>query len=149
MPTHYRGKPEEVRALDLIIKLVRCADSLNRRLEGPLLEVGLTTSQFGVLEALWHLGPLSLSDLARKLLKTGGNLTLVVRNLERDGMVKRRQDKIDRRVQHIRLTAKGERLIRRVFRQHLGRLVRLTGVLQPAEQKQLAALCKRLGRAAE
>lgn len=147
MPTHYKGTPVEVRALNLIIKLVRCSDSINHRLEQPLQQSGLTTSQFGVLEALWHLGPLCLSDLARKLLKTGGNLTLVVRNLERDGMVRRRQANDDRRYFRIELTAKGKKLVQAVFAQHLQRVVRITGVLQPAEQEELARLCKRLGRA--
>lgn len=146
MPTHYQGSSQEVRALELIIKLTRCADSVNHRLEMALAESGLTTSQFGVLEALHHLGPLCLSDLAKKLLKTGGNLTLVVRNLERDGLVKRQQSKEDRRFQLIRLTPKGERLIRKVFPQHLGRLVKLMSVLEPAEQEQLARLCKLLGK---
>src|SRR6185436_13649675 len=132
--------------LDLIIKLVRCSDSLNRQLEASLVESGLTTSQFGVLEALWHLGPLCLTDLAKKLLKTGGNLTLVVRNLEREGWVKREQQKADSRIHLIKLTAKGERLIQRVFPEHVNRLVRLTSSLQPDEQEQLAALCRRLGK---
>jgi MarR family transcriptional regulator, 2-MHQ and catechol-resistance regulon repressor len=148
MPTHYQGSAAEVRALDLIIKLVRCTDSVNHRLETPLAESGLTTSQFGVLEALWHLGPLCLTELAKKLLKTGGNLTLVVRNLERDGLVKRQRNKDDHRYQVVRLTAKGERLIQKIFPLHLARLVKLMDGLQPAEQEQLAALCKRLGKGA-
>ena len=146
MPTHYQGAVEEVRALDLMIKLARCAESVNHRLEVALAESGLTISQFGVLEALHHLGPLCLSDLAKKLLKTGGNLTLVVRNLERDGLVKRQQSKDDRRYQLIRLTPKGERLIQKVFPQHLARLMHQLSVLQPTEQEQLADLCKRLGK---
>jgi MarR family transcriptional regulator, 2-MHQ and catechol-resistance regulon repressor len=148
MPTHYQGSPAEVRALDLIIKLVRCTDSVNHRLEVPLADTGLTTSQFGVLEALWHLGPLCLSELAKKLLKTGGNLTLVVRNLERDGLVKRQRQKDDHRYQVVRLTPKGERLIQKVFPLHLARLVKLVNGLQAAEQEQLAELCKRLGKGA-
>lgn len=148
MPTHYKGSPAEIRALDLYIKLTRCANSLSHRLESRIAESGLTTSQFGVLEAVWHLGPLCLTDLAHKLLRTGGNLTLVVRNLERDGLVRRKQQKDDRRYQQIQLTPAGERLIKKVFRQHLRRLVKEVGVLQPAEQEQLAALCRRLGRGA-
>lgn len=147
MPTHYRGTPAQVRALDLIIKLSRCAESLNHRLETPLEDSGLTTSQFGVLEVLWHLGPLCLSELAKKLLKTGGNLTLVVRNLERDGLVRRRRSKEDLRYYQVHLTAKGERVIRKVFPQHLARLARFASVLQPAEQQELARLCKKLGQA--
>lgn len=146
MPTHYRGTPAQVRALDLIIKLSRCAESLNHRLEAPLERSGLTASQFGVLEVLWYLGPLCLTDLAKKLLKTGGNLTLVVRNLERDGLVRRQRSKEDRRYYQVSLTEKGERVIQKVFPQHLARLVRFVSILQPAEQQELARLCKKLGR---
>ncbi len=133
--------------MELIIKLSRCHESLNHRLEIDLEAAGLTTSQFGVLEALWHLGPLCLSELAKKLLRTGGNLTLVASNLERDGLVKRRRSKEDRRYYQISLTAKGEQRVRQVFPQHLARLVKLVEGLQPAEQKELARLCKKLGRA--
>ncbi len=76
MGTRYRGAPAEVRALDASIKLMRAATSIGTRLEKRLLSLGLTEPQFGVLEALYHLGPLFQRDLARKLLKTGGNITL-------------------------------------------------------------------------
>ena len=44
MPTHYQGEPEEVRALDALVKLTRAADAVNRRLDGLLAEAKLTTS---------------------------------------------------------------------------------------------------------
>ncbi|HUR37518.1 MAG TPA: MarR family transcriptional regulator [Terriglobales bacterium] len=149
MPTHFQGTADEVRALDLLIKLSRAASSLGQRLESPLEASGLTASQFGVLEALWHLGPLCLTDLAKKLLKTGGNLTLVVRNLEREGLVKRTRSKQDLRYFQVALTAKGEKTIRKVFPQHLRRLVESVKTLQSAEQQELARLCKKLGRGLE
>src|SRR5438132_1548646 len=58
MGTHYQGHAGEVRALDALIKLVRCVTSLQGRLEIGIREEGFTQSQFGVLEALLHLGPL-------------------------------------------------------------------------------------------
>ena len=68
MPTRYRGAPREVRALDTYIKLVRAQNALAAALYRPLvLEEGVTESQLGVLEALLHVGPLSQSELSRKL----------------------------------------------------------------------------------
>ena len=67
MGTHYEGTREEVMALDLYIKILRCADSVETRVNRHLQKVGLTTSQFGVLEALYHLGPLVQKDIASKI----------------------------------------------------------------------------------
>jgi MarR family 2-MHQ and catechol resistance regulon transcriptional repressor len=149
MGTHYQGTKQQTLALDLYIKLLRSADSVSSRLQPFIDAAGLTVSQFGVLEAVHHLGPLHLSVLAQKLLKSGGNLTLVVRNLEKRGLVNRKQGTSDRRYFTVHLTAKGERVIRKVFSQHLKNLVKVVGVLQPAEQQELARLCKKLGRGVE
>ncbi|NLF76610.1 MAG: MarR family transcriptional regulator, partial [Chloroflexi bacterium] len=74
MPTHYDGTPEERRALDAYIKLQRAADTVLARTTAHLAAHGLTVSQFGALEALYHLGTLSQRDLAQKLLKSTGNI---------------------------------------------------------------------------
>ncbi len=90
MPTHYKGSPDEVLALDTVIKLTRSLNSLQAQLT-PYLQkdFGITESQFGVLEALLHLGPLSQGQLCQKILRSGSNVTTVVDNLERDGLVTR------------------------------------------------------------
>ena len=81
MSTHYQGTSEERRALDLYIKLSRAAESVNQRVNRHLQEVNLTVSQFGVLEALYHLGPMTPGVLCDKILRSTGNLTLVIDNL--------------------------------------------------------------------
>lgn len=145
MGTHYKGKPQEVLALDTYIKIMRAADTLTHRLNSTLEAVDLTISQFGVLEALLHLGPLHLSVLAQKLLRTGGNLTLVARNLQKRGLVQKRQEGADRRFYTLHLTPKGEQLIRKIFSKHVKLLTREIAILAPSEQKQLGKLCKKLG----
>ena len=83
MPTHYRGTAQERAALDAYIKLMRAADSVTARLDPLMRAAGLTVGQFGALEALLHRGPLCQRDLGRKLLRSGGNITVVVGNLAR------------------------------------------------------------------
>jgi MarR family 2-MHQ and catechol resistance regulon transcriptional repressor len=145
MPTHYQGTEAETLAFDTFIKLMRCSDALNARLN-PVLEADeLTVSQFGVLEALYHLGPLTLSELARKILRSGGNLTLVARNLERDKLVKRLPNKDDKRVTRLELTPKGKSVAEKALRRHAENLVRQMSVLTSDEQAELGRLCKRLG----
>ncbi|MDA8099578.1 MAG: MarR family transcriptional regulator [Nitrospiraceae bacterium] len=145
MGTKFKGSKEEIRALDVFIKLIRAADSVASRVESHLGNIELTVSQFGVLEALFHLGPLYQKDLARKILKSTGNITMVVDNLEKRGLVERIRDTEDRRHLSVRLTDKGTRLIRAFFPKHAGRIVREMSVLNASEQEQLGALCKRVG----
>jgi len=90
MPSHYNGTPQEIQALDTFIKLTRAVDSLYARLARRGALGDLTLSQFGVLEALYHLGSMSQSDICSKLLKSGGNMTLVIDNLEKHGLVQRK-----------------------------------------------------------
>ena len=98
MPSHYNGTSQELQALDTFIKLTRAVDSLYSRLARRGTLGDLTLSQFGVLEALYHLGSMSQSEICSKLLKSGGNMTLVIDNLEKHGLVQRNQDVEDRRI---------------------------------------------------
>lgn len=149
MSTHHRGHPCEVLALDTFIKLVRAQESLQARLSRHFAGMGLTGSQFAVLEALYHLGPMCQRDLGSKLLKSSGNITLVIDNLERQGMVRRERAAADRRYITIHLTPDGEALIRRVFPGHAAEITALLGALGEDEQRELGRLCKKLGLAVE
>jgi MarR family 2-MHQ and catechol resistance regulon transcriptional repressor len=146
MPTHYSGSEAEIRALNLYIKLLRSSNSLLDRVAPALSEGGLTVSQFGVLEALFHLGPLCQKELGAKLLLSGGNITMVVNNLEKQGLVVRLKTGKDRRFVSVHLTWRGTELIKRVFPKHLAQLVEAVSVLTPPEQDVLGKLCRKLGK---
>ena len=149
MPTRYNGTPDEVLALDTVIKLTRSLNSLQARLIPHLhKDFGITESQFGVLEALLHLGPLSQGQLSHKILRSGSNLTTVVDNLERDGLVARVRDEADRRVQIVHLTEKGRCLVARAFPEHVERVAGLMRTLTCDEQRELGRMCRKLGNAA-
>jgi MarR family 2-MHQ and catechol resistance regulon transcriptional repressor len=145
MGTHYQGSKREEKTLNAFIKLMRATDSLNNRLNRQLSDVGLTISQFGVLEALLHLGPLNQKALGEKLLKSGGNITLVIDNLEKSGWVERHQDPEDRRSMLIHLTDEGEEFISNYFPKHLARIKKEFDVLSDEELEQLGNICKKLG----
>ncbi|MCL4297540.1 MAG: MarR family transcriptional regulator [Anaerolineae bacterium] len=146
MPTHYRGTDQEVLALDTFIKLSRASDALMARLSHRGTMLNLTVSQFGVLETLYHLGPLSPGDLSTKLLKSGGNITLVIDNLEKQGLVQRERDPEDRRMIIVSLTPAGRDLIGRLLPQHVAAITEELSCLTPEEQKILGALCRKLGK---
>jgi len=147
MGTHYRGSAREVRALDALIKLVRAAGSVGTRIDRRLAEHGLTETQFGILEVLLHLGPKCQADLGRKLLRSGGNITLVVDNLEKRRLVRRVRSEEDRRFVTVSLTPEGRKLIASIFPAHVEAMTRIFGVLDKDEQEELARLCKKLGLA--
>ena len=146
MGTRYLGTQEQVLALDTFIKLVRATETVSNRIHRHLAETDLTVSQFGVLEALFHLGPLYQRDLAEKLLKSGGNMTLVIDNLEKRELVKREREVDDRRCIKVCLTQKGHQLISRIFPSHVAAVVNEIGILTPDEQKELGRLCRKLGK---
>ncbi len=146
MPTHFKGTESEIRALNTFIKLIRASESVTSRLAGFLSGAEkLTPSQFGILEALLHLGPLNQRELGKKLLKSGGNITLVIDNLEKRGLVERRRGEEDRRVQFVHLTDEGRRVIAGYFPDHVRAIEREMRVLTDAEQEELGRLCRKLG----
>lgn len=146
MGTHYRGATNELRALDAYIKLLRAAESVVARAHRRTA-CDLTVSQFGVLESLLHLGPMHQRKIGSKLLKSGGNVTMVIDNLERRGLVERRRDQKDRRFVSVHLTPAGRKLISEVFPRHVGSVVEEMSPLDSKEQEALARLCRKLGRA--
>src|SRR4029077_12466185 len=82
MIKRFKGTPAQERTLSAYVKLERAAGAAFAYARVGLEEEGLTLSQFAVLEALYHLGPLFLGDLARRILTSSGNLTLVIDNLQ-------------------------------------------------------------------
>ncbi len=147
MGTHYDGTEEEKLALDCFIKLFRAAESVSQRINAHLRDHDLTVSQFGALEAIYHLGPMQSGELGQKILKTSGNMTMVIDHLEKRGLVNRQRRKDDRRCIDIHLTEDGRTLIATILPAHVAGVVQSLAALSTAEQQQLAALCRTLGLA--
>jgi MarR family 2-MHQ and catechol resistance regulon transcriptional repressor len=145
MVSNYKGSKKEIQALNTFIKLIRAAESLNSKINLELSLFGLTESQFGVLDALLHLGPLKQKEIGKKLLKSGGNITMVIGNLEKQDFVKRKRGEKDRRHFIVHLTKSGKSKITEVF-PHIVKIIKKHfEVLDSAEQKELARLCKITG----
>ncbi len=111
----YRGNKEESRALRTYVKLMRAAESMTARIHRHLSSTGLTISQFAVLEALYQLGPLSQREIGQKILRSSGNITMVIDNLEKNELVRRERNEADRRFFIVHLTDKGYNLINKIF----------------------------------
>jgi MarR family 2-MHQ and catechol resistance regulon transcriptional repressor len=146
MGTQYKGNKIELLALNTWIKLARSSDSVFKAIKPSMTTNGLTHSQFAVLESLWHIGPMSQTELGIKLLRTSGNIVKVIDNLEREQLVKRDIDKQDRRAYKIRLTQKGIDIIKSIFSNHVKVIVETFSILNNSEQTELSRICKKLGR---
>jgi MarR family 2-MHQ and catechol resistance regulon transcriptional repressor len=146
MPTHYPGSPAEIRALNTYIGLTRAIQSLEMLvLDANRLE-GLTPSQLGVLDTLRYLGPMCQKDIGGKILKSSGDLTLVINNLVKRGLVQRERQARDRRFVTVTLTKSGEALIDRIMLRHVTDVTQAMNILSAEEQETLGLLCKKLGK---
>ncbi|MEI8186028.1 MAG: MarR family transcriptional regulator [Chlorobiaceae bacterium] len=135
----------EKRALSTYTKLMRAAESVTGRTSRILAASNLTVSQFGILEVLFHKGSLCQRELAAKILKSTGNITMVIDNLEKRNLVRRERDHDDRRFIVIHLTESGHLLIANVFPFIMSAIVKEMSILQESEQNELARLCRLIG----
>lgn len=127
----------------------RATRAVEARAVGSIADTGLGTSDFAVLEALLHKGPLPVNTLGKKVLLTSGSMTAAVDRLMERGLVARTEDPRDRRVRVVALTAEGKRLIKPAFARHAEDLEQVVSVLSPQERVTLVELLRKLGIAAD
>lgn len=132
-------------ALTMWVKLARAFSVFSKAADSDISRYGLTQPQFGALECLGHLGPMTIGQLCRKNLVSGGNMTVVVDNLAKLGLVERVPSKEDRRAIVVQLTAKGQKIFSEIFPQHAKHIAKLASVLSETEQEELGRLLKKLG----
>ena len=136
-------------AVHLWLLLWKATKSIEAQARRSVEATGLCLSDFGVLEALLHKGPLPISALGKKVLLTSGSITTAVDRLERDGLVKRANAQTDRRSRIVHLTPAGSKLIRRVFTEHARDMEQAFSPLTKPEREAVGNLLRKLGRAVE
>jgi len=135
-------------SLKLWVVLSRAHAALADHAQADVARHGLTLAEFGVLEVLFHRGPLLLGEVQRKVLVSSGGITYLVDRLVRQGLVERRPCPEDRRARYAALTAAGHTLIERIFPDHARAIQRATAGLGTKEKRAAAALLRTLGRSA-
>lgn len=141
-------QPTTTAALRAYVKLFRASHAVLARVEPGLAAQGLTATQLGVLEVIWHQGPLTQGELGRKVLTSAGNMTDVVDKLSTRGLVRRVRDLADRRHVRVELIGCGRDLIAAVFPRHAADIARAMSGLSSCELELLGTLLRQLGRAA-
>ena len=110
---------DHTRNLKTVIALNRATNLLNRRAGAVFRRHGLTMQQFAVLEVLYHKGDLSIGEIIQRILATGGNMTVVLKNLIKEGFVVKRANPSDSRVAIISITDMGRQKINALFPEYL------------------------------
>ena len=139
-----RATDKEELALATFSRLSRTVGMVRRSVYSGLSDTRLTESQVNVLELLHNLGPLPQKEIAKSLSVTGGNITMVVDNLQKRDLVERKRWQEDRRVVHVQLTDLGRETIASYIPVHIKKVMGAFDGLDPKEQKQLQSLCDKL-----
>jgi MarR family 2-MHQ and catechol resistance regulon transcriptional repressor len=135
-------------ALKLWVVLARAHAAVARHSTADLVRHGLSPGEFGILEALYHKGPMLLGEVQRKILASSGGVTYLVDRLEKQGLVRRRESPDDRRARFAALTPAGEAFIARIFPAHADAIVHATAGLSEREKRTAIRLIRKLGLAA-
>lgn len=136
-------------ALKLFVVLSRAHRAISEHTRRDQERHGLGATEFAVLEALYHKGPLLVGEVGARILLTSGSTTYVIDKLEQRGLVSRRPCDTDRRALYVDLTREGKALIRRIFPSHAAAVETAMAGLTLEEQQHVTELLKRLGRTAQ
>lgn len=130
----------------VFLVLWKAARALEGYAEKSVSELEMCGSDFAVLEALLHKGPLPVNEIGKKVLLTSGSITVAVDRIETKGLVERRAHGTDRRARIVHLTKEGRKLIRRAYAEHAADMERLASAsLTGAERETLIRLLKKIG----
>jgi MarR family transcriptional regulator, 2-MHQ and catechol-resistance regulon repressor len=148
-------KPDRVKSLTggsgvhVWLVLWKAARAVEAFAENSISRLKICGSDFAVLEALLHKGPLPVNEIGRKVLLTSGSITVAVDRLEAKGLVERRAHGTDRRAKVVHLTKEGKKMITRAYADHAADMERLASIsLNRKERETLIRLLKQIGYAA-
>jgi MarR family 2-MHQ and catechol resistance regulon transcriptional repressor len=130
----------------VFLVLWKASSAVQAYAEKSISELEMCASDFAVLEALLHKGPLPVNEIGKKVLLTSGSITVAVDRLETKGLVERRAHGTDRRARIVHLTKEGRKVITRAYADHAADMERLASAsLSRAERKTLISLLKKIG----
>ncbi len=130
----------------VFLVLWKAARAVESYAENSITDLEMCGSDFAVLEALLHKGPLPVNEIGKKILLTSGSITVAVDRLEKKVLVERRAHGTDRRARIVHLTKEGRKLITRTYAEHAADMEKLAAAsLTRAERRTLISLLKKIG----
>jgi len=135
------------RSMQTWIQILRAFQKIRAKELKYINASGLSMNQFEVLEVLYHRGDLNIGAITKLIESTPGNVTVVVKNLLRDGLIETLPSPEDSRVRIVSITEKGKELIGGMFPQHASNLQSYFDVLSDEELIALYDLLRKLQKA--
>lgn len=132
-------------ALKLFVVLSRAMESVNKRVEEDIRTYDLNTTEFAVLELLYHKGDQPIQKIGDKVLLASSSITYVVDKLEKKGLLTRRRCTEDRRVTFAVISDAGRALMDEIFPKHREAIQGIFSVLEQSEKEQMIEQMRRLG----
>ena len=129
--------------LSTLIAFTRAEHKIYNLQYSTIKKSGLTISQFGVLEALYNKGDLRICEIIEKILTTSGNITVVIKNLEKEGFIKKNPDPLDKRSTIISITDKGKNIVEEILPEHINNINNIFSVLTDEEKILLNSILKK------
>jgi len=136
-------------AASVWLVMMKAYRSLQTLMEHSIASLGIGLSDFMILEALLHIGPMKISALGEKVHLANASMTAAVDRLEQRGLVDRQSGEIDRRIRTVQLTGCGKKMISELYRKHEYDIDALMQPLCPHERAELRSSLKKLGLAAQ
>ena len=136
-------------ALKFWVKLSRAHNAIAAHASADIARHGMTLAEFGILEALYHRGPMLLGEVQRRILVSSGGITFLVDRLVAKGLVERRQCDADKRARYAALTPKGELFVSEIFPAHANAIANAVGGLSEEELAEASSLLRQAGIAAQ
>lgn len=135
-------------ALRLWVIMSRAQAAVAGHAAADVARHGLTLAEFGILEALYHRGPMLLGEVQKRILVSSGGITFLVDRLTAKGLVERRTCDSDRRARYAALTPKGAELLADIFPGHAAVVRRAMAAISPEDQQIAADILRDMGRTA-
>ena len=129
--------------LSTLVVFTRAENTIHRIEYQTIKQSGLTPAQFGVLEALYNKGDLRICELIEKILTTSGNITVVIKNLEKEGLIEKKPDPNDKRSCIISLTEEGKKIIENILPDHIKNIKGIFEILTDEEKNTLKTILKK------
>lgn len=128
-------------AVEAYLRLTLAAEAVLGQVQKTLRQYGLTPSQLAILELLVRRGPMHHRQIGQWVSRSSGNVTTVVDNLERRGLVRRERSRRDRRCVTVHLTAEGRNIAEKILPTYMKEVGKAMGALDEGKQEELRSLC--------
>lgn len=132
-------------SLKAFVVLMKSTKAVQEHIKKDISSYGMRTSEFTVLEALYHKGKQTVREISNAVLIHTGSITYVIDKLETKGLLERSNCKDDRRVVYIQITDQGKQLMDEIFPRHQKVIEKVFEDVNTQEKELMIEILKRVG----